>query len=411
MSQSIKRYDGITALKAISCLMVFLSHWNGAFGNWGLALLDWLFRQSPLKIMTFGNMAVCIFLMLSGTLISLKVYRGAPGQWGRDMLKRYFRLVIPIFGTHLLVYVLSLTGLFRTGQAASLMGNDWLATYYGTPVSLWTVARCTFITSIFTGDSSLYGPLWMMNYVFFGTVFSWLFAEVTAAMTLKGRTVFLLLVFGGFLVLDSYYVCFFLGNLLAQLLIWLKKSKEKALMTGGLVFVRLLSAASMALFFGGIWLALQSFVITYRLVDRGVGGALGNASFWGLLAGFFLCWGFLFLWELQLTGKEGNRPAVTAAFLMKPLIWLGERCYAVFLVHWLVICTFSCGFYCHFINRQNWFYLGINFFLTLALIVITSEIFYVLTEKLAYTYFWKKFQQLFYKPCADDVEMNRKLLQ
>ena len=67
----MKRYDSITAIKAISCLMVFLSHWSGAFSSWGHVFLDRLFIQSPFRIMTFGNMAVCIFLMLSGTLAAM----------------------------------------------------------------------------------------------------------------------------------------------------------------------------------------------------------------------------------------------------------------------------------------------------------------------------------------------------
>ncbi|MGN0986256.1 MAG: acyltransferase family protein [Otoolea sp.] len=374
----MKRYDSITAIKAISCLMVFLSHWNGAFASWGHASLDWLFLQSPLRMMTFGNLAVCIFLMLSGTLVSLKVYRGQPISWGSEMTKRYLRMAIPIFGTHVLVYLLFRLQLFRTGEAAALMGNAWLATFYSVPLSLWGVVKKSFLTSVFLGDSSYYGPLWMMNYIFFGTVFSIVLAESLRGMSRRGRVVTELLLFGVFLVLDSYYLCFLMGNVLAQLLLWLESEKASR---------GVLTAGSAVLLLGGWKLILESFVITFRLEARGVGGALKSASFWGMLGGFFFSWGFLFLWELWL-GEERK-------LLLRPILWLGERSYSVFLVHWLVICTFSCGFYIRFLERPNWFYLGVNFFASMAVTFFCTELFYLIFEKGAFEWCWKRAKAFF----------------
>ena len=394
----MKRYDSITAIKALSCLMVFLSHWSGAFAGWGHVFLDRLFLQSPFRIMTFGNLAVCIFLMLSGTLAALKIYRGGSVSWGKEMMKRYLRMAIPIFGTHLLVYLLSQLDWFRTGEAAALLGNDWLATYYVSPPSLWTVTKNSFVTSVFLGDSSLYGPLWMMNYIFFGTVFSILLAEGLREMNRKGRLAVQLLLFGAFLMMDSYYLCFMMGGVLAQLILWLERRKEKV--GSDMKWLILLSLAALFLFLAGWQLTLASFALTAALQAWGVGGALGNASFWGMMGGFLLCCGGILLWELWL--GEGTEPKgselrsegrselrLRPGRILRPLLWLGERSYSVFLVHWLVICTFSCGFYCRFINKPNWFYLGVNFFVTTAVMLVCTELFYRLVEKAAYEWAWK----------------------
>ena len=391
----MKRYDSITAIKAISCLMVFLSHWSGAFSSWGHVFLDRLFIQSPFRIMTFGNMAVCIFLMLSGTLAAMKIYRGGTVSWGTEMIKRYLRMAVPVFGTHLLVYFLFHLNLFRTGEAAFLMGNDWLGCYYRVAPSLWNVVKNSFITSVFSGDSSLYGPLWMMNYIFFGTVFSILLAEALSQMSRRAKIVVQLLLLGAFLVLDSYYVCFLMGNIVAQLLLWLEKlcGDSACRSSDGKQSKIAISLASVVLFFGGWKLALKSFALTAFLQGLGVTGALGNASFWGMIGGFLLSCGFISFWELwepfvaDESQKMGKR---VVRLLVRPFLWVGERSYSVFLVHWLVICTFSCGFYCRFVERPNWFYLGVNFFLTTAVLLICTEIFYILIEKAAFTWAWNR---------------------
>ena len=412
----MKRYDSITAIKAVSCMMVFLSHWNGAFASWGHGSLDWFFLQSPFRMLTFGNMAVCIFLILSGTLVSLKIYRGSAFSWGTEICKRYVRMAIPIFGTHLLVFFLFRLGLFRTGQAAAVMGNEWLASYYAYPISLGTVFKNSFVTSVFRGDSSYYGPLWMMNYIFFGTVFSVVLAEGLKGMSKKGRVLFMTLLFGIFLVLDSYYLCFLMGNVMALLMLWLEKWKveeterrserkyqmsvqkrSEALSDGDAETGRMnaawrptkaaLVAVSAVLFTFGVWLGLESFLITYRLMAHGIGMALGNASFWGLMSGFFMIWGVIFLWEILCCDRR--------TFWKWPLLWIGERSYSVFLVHWLVICTFSCGFYCRFIVKPNWFYLGVNFFATTAVMLVGTEVFYQLVEKRAFAWVWNRVKEIF----------------
>lgn len=398
----MKRYDSITAIKAISCMIVFLSHWNGAFASWGHKSLDWLFLTSPFRMLTFGNMAVCIFLMLSGVLVSLKVFRGGRFSWGEEMLKRYARMVIPIFGTHVLVYLLFQMDLFRTGQAAAAMGNGWLASYYNTPISLKTVFKNSFVTSIFLGDSSCYGPLWMMNYIFFGTVFSVVLAEGIKCMTKGGKALCYVLLFGAFLILDSYYLCFLFGSILAQLLLWLERKKKEGMQQGRKAAVSLFSAG---LFFFGVWLGLSSFVITYRLQAAGVGYALGNASFWGLLSGFLMIWGLTFLWELLEPEQKTRNGRIDWQKLWKgPLLWLGERSYSVFLVHWLVICTFSCAFYCRFVTvRPNWFYLGVNFFATTAGMLLCTEIFYQLIEKRLFAWIWNYMKRLFFAANREEL--------
>lgn len=388
----MKRYDSITAIKAISCMIVFLSHWNGAFSGWGHKALDWLFLKSPFRMLTFGNLAVCMFLMLSGTLVSLKVYCGSRFCWREELLKRYTRMAVPIFGTHLLVYLAFRFHWFYTGQAAAQMGNDWLSSYYNVPISWKRVLLNSFITSVLQGDSSYYGPLWMMNYIFFGTVFSVVLAESVKELTKKGKWLLCVILFAVFLVLDSYYLCFLLGNILALFLLWIeeqKKSELKGLKKG------IVCLGFAVLFLAGVKLGLFSFLLTYRLQEAGIGYALGNASFWGMLSGFLMVCGLLFLWEL-LEKEEASEETVWRKIWKRPLLWLGERSYSVFLVHWLVICSFSCAFYCRFgATKPNWFYLGVNFFATLALLFVCTELFYQIVEKRLSAWSWRCLKRLF----------------
>lgn len=390
----MKRYDSITAIKAIACMIVFFSHWNGAFASWGHKSLDWFFLKSPFRMLTFGNMAVCIFLMLSGTLVSLKIFRGSPFDWGEELLKRYVRMAVPIFGTHLLVYLAFRLHFFYTGQAAALMGNEWLSFYYryDLPISLKTVFCNSFITSVFLGDSSYYGPLWMMNYIFFGTIFSVVLAAGVKEMTTKGKRLLFLALFAIFLVLDSYYCCFLFGNVLALLLLWLEQQSKTGWNVQKKVLVCL---GSVLLFLFGVWLGLTSFFIANRLQSAGIGAALGNASFWGLVSGFLMSLGLIVLWELLDEPEKKQR--IGRAVWQRPILWLGERSYSVFLVHWLVICTFSCAFYSRFVTEKpNWFYLGVNFFATALVMLAGTEIFYQLVEKRLFAGSLRLLKRLFF---------------
>lgn len=370
-----QRYDSITAIKAVSCFLVFTTHWWGTFYGWGSGKLNQLLSWGPFRLLTYGSMMVCIFVMLSSTLTALKVYRGKPYSWAEEMGKRYLRLAVPIFATSLAVYLLLRFGLFQNQQAALLLENDWLAMYYAQPQSVKNLFITSFVTSIVNGDSSFYGPLWMMKYIFFGTVFSIVLAEAMKGMNRAGKAVTVAVIFAMFLVVNSYYLCCLLGNVTALMILEMEKRLEATKNKK-----RMWVILSAAVFCFGVYLSLRSFVIAAFLQAHGIGMALGDAVFWITISGAVMVWGILPFWSLCL---ERGKPLWKRA-----LLWVGDRSFSVFLVHWLVITTFSCRFYTSFHESPAWLSVGVNFLATTAVMFLCTEIFYVVFEQKAFQIVW-----------------------
>ena len=129
--------DGI---KFIACMIIFWTHFVGAFYslcavNPGLGpRMEFLLTHSPLKIFTDSAMMLMIFMMISGYLAAGKKIRTFRELW-QAVLFRYFRFVLPFLFANLLVCVIWYTVGFRTQSAAELLHNDWVRGYYVIPVT------------------------------------------------------------------------------------------------------------------------------------------------------------------------------------------------------------------------------------------------------------------------------------
>ena len=329
-------------------------------------------------------MCVHVFLMLSGVLISMKVLRGKSYSWPQEAIRRYLRLSVPIFGTSVLVIFCQRAGLLWNLAAAPYAPTDFLGMFYETPIPLYKGITLPFVQSIFLGDSSLYGPLWMIPYIFYGTFFSIILSEVARGLKGKGQTLLYLLMAAAFLLMGGYYVNFYLGNLIAFLLLRLEERREN----GGTRREKLLTACAGAVFLAvGIKLALDAFILAAReWVHLGT-PTLNDANFWLAVGGAAASFGFILLWEALLSGRQLR--------LAKPILWVGERSYSVFLTHWLVICTFSSWFYLHFYDRGNpKLSIALNFVLSLALTLAASHGFYELLEKRTAHFLWNRAKRL-----------------
>ena len=128
--------------------------------------------QTPLSVVYAGKFAVVIFFVLSGFVLSYSFFlkRDRSVLWS-GVVRRYFRLTIPILASTLLAWALLQTGLCYNQAAAAISPNVALSDYYHFSPA-FVAALKEGLTSVFymTDPATTYNPvLWTMKTEFQGS--------------------------------------------------------------------------------------------------------------------------------------------------------------------------------------------------------------------------------------------------
>ncbi|MBQ8934051.1 MAG: acyltransferase family protein [Lachnospiraceae bacterium] len=424
------QYRSISLIKAFACITVVVAHWKAFFASMGSPGIDSLVFEGPLVLLIYSSMGVSIFLMLSAALAGLKVYRGQRIHAGREVLKRYIRLSIPIFVTSLTVFCLQKAGLIFTSEAGALLGNDFVAGLYAAPLKAWDLFRISFFTALLREENSFYVPFWMMSYIFLGSLVSMALSFVIRSLGNAGKAAVFGFLILGMSFLDSYYLCITLGNLIAYLL---SESEKRGLLgieihsDAGNGKRTLLIVAAVLLLIFGMWFSTKAYVIAWNVNAAGIGAPLNDSWFWQVIAGFCICIGFIWGWELLFAARgqtkaacnyakslpqsggafDGNVYAASNEAEQKPfsrrkgcmstgligwirciihwigsfINWIGNISYEIFLTHWFIFSSFSCLFYLKSAHMHMHVSILLNFALTFVLILLCSAVYHELITK------------------------------
>lgn len=123
-AQRLAALDGLRGWAALS-VVVFHLTWE-CFG----ALFPVL-RTIPAALFANGNFAVALFLMVSGYVLTIRGWRSEDkSAVFRSILKRYFRLTVPILGAVLIYWAVISLGLVMSHQAAGIVHRpEWLGSF------------------------------------------------------------------------------------------------------------------------------------------------------------------------------------------------------------------------------------------------------------------------------------------
>lgn len=335
----------LEALRGIAALVVLFHHSLLAFFPRFHGLLDpesqYALFGTPFFAAINGSAAVILFFVLSGFVLSLKALRGRDYSiLLRNSLKRWPRLMFPVFIVNLASGALAGWGVYANSAAAAAVRSTWLGWFFVDAPSGASALRAAAyegaISTFLFGEYYFNSSLWTMTYEFFGSFL----CLATALFMLLSR---------------NYAPAIFL--FVATLALWLI----------GPLYWPFLAGVGLAAFYSSCWWHVVPLWVSKR------GGA-----FWILaVGGLFILFGYhealaptsnplgfyaflspLYEWDALTTRVVIHSLASTflivltlsTPFLRNSLrsgwgAWLGRMSFPIYLVQVSVICSLASSVY------------------------------------------------------------------
>ena len=179
-----------------------------------------LFPGLVLNFLSDGHLAVLVFFILSGYVLSAAHLETGKGKLALAAVARYFRLMLPILFTCLIAYLLLKWGLMFHLNLPPTPTEPyrWFQNFYHFDASLWNAIRfSTYDVFVkFNPKTSYNAILWTMHIELLGSFliygYLWLFRsteKVHWSLALAATAILL--------VYKPFYACFLMGYLLAEI--------------------------------------------------------------------------------------------------------------------------------------------------------------------------------------------------
>ncbi len=336
MAAEPRKIIGLDSVRGIAALIVVFWHWATIFypalmsgpGSPIHSSYELTVYQSPLSFFFTGNFAVVMFFILSGFVLTVKYFSHNQGSLFPAAIKRYIRLMPVVLFSTLFGFAIMSAGWIYQLQAAGLSHSVYLGTYYNFhPSLLDALGQGSFL--VFTQVWPLnvaYNPvLWTIYYEMLGAMLVFGLATLTRGQSKR----WLLYIIGLVIFINTYFVGFIMGVLLADLYaskpaLFERIRKARAIYK----FLALMLAVCIAGYplagdpktFGAYWNAITLF--GSNLTD--------SRTILQLLAGSI----FIIL-TLSWT-------RFTRFMELRPLRWLGKISYALYATHFILLYSLTC---------------------------------------------------------------------
>ena len=358
-STSIKNKNA-DGLRGIACLAVVLHHFVGAFLPYLLhhiypesfaaksapSLLVKIFSSPAITLFYNGGFPVMIFFVLSGYVLATPYYNNNsnPTVLHRRLWGRYFRFAIPVAASILISFIIYQCHGYFNIPAAEISGStgstSWLYTCFKPGLSYITLFKDMLWRSLILGEGNFNPVCWSLKAEFIGSIYLLLFYIAKP----KGFNVLLLLLVMLLMyTLDNKTPIFLYTILSGSLLNIIPIPKKSCL------FLLLLG-----LFFG----AFQYENAIYNL--------LPSVQSWDQRY-FYNTLGALLVTAPIVHGYG------SCFFQSRLLQFLGTISFPLYLLHFIVLCSFSCWLY--LLLPQNSMTLCLNLALYLAMAIGLSVLF------------------------------------
>ena len=339
------RIPWLTGLKGFCCLHIFTHHFFLGFypatyygaeaASKTVSGIDVRMASEPFGVILNGSYSLCTFLMISAFLFACKVMRDEESGKRTDFFtlirRRYLRLMVP-FGAVVCLYYVVIRTLDRlhlnvTGKTLSLPFRE--------------AVKHVVLYQWFFYDVEIDGIFWTMSLFLVGACLAAFFALFDRKERWYMPFVYLGISYP-IVLRDHYYAGVLMGVILADLLCFGRlqdlSARFPALGQPAVRYAAGILSLLVSVFLGGYPCHAPVDGTAYALLPEiGILGAV-RYDYFHCLASFLLM-GALFLlpWSFGLSGKV--------------MTWLGERSFAFYLVHMLILEYF--GYYFEMVLEQR----------------------------------------------------------
>lgn len=372
-----KRITWIDGLRGAASLFIVFHHfimgyypaaYKGAEGVPHLQKgVETAFSQSLPGFFVTGDLWVSVFCLISGFVIAYQVFHMKDEkQFSSSLLKRYPRLMLPVFALSVMVYIMLHLNLFYNNPASLLSGSEWLAQFYQDKTTLYDLFFSSIVDTWIVGMSTLYSnAFWMLAELFAGSFMAYILAAMGKGMNRNMLYVYIGVVLM-YLSTNSRLTDFALGVLAAYVVEQfgerIKKHKKACICAG----IFMLAAAVV---FGAYPVGHEPDN-AYRILNH-LPKRLNPVYFYHMLAAGLL---LMSIWLLEPLGK---------ALSKKPVLFLGKISYSLYLVHIPVIYSLSAWILVKLMAKTGNYNLsaGLSFAISLPVMIFLAWLFYRFIEK------------------------------
>lgn len=362
------RIDYIDGIRGMSSILVILCHLACVFIP-GLYFVEHIHNgfehiwiNSPLNVLTNGNMPVQSFFVLSGFLIARKMYQ--PSRKMISPLREYRKLLRVVIPGILFAVILMAFGLMFHIKAAEYNSTLSFVNDYNNfkPTFLSVVKDVFFSTFV---DKSIYvGPFWTIKYEFLGALLITALSYYAAANT-KSK-LFYIIIGVALLFINPYLVSFVIGAFVFDCLF---KENDETILGKIVRFLLSKKALVFFLFVIGIYLLcvnnyLSNIWKPFKLLKK-----LNITSEIVAAMGVGTC----------LLCIEKTK-AIKKLLSICPLKFLGSISAYTYAFHWPIILSLGCGMYLLLKGFLPYYYCVLV--ISLSVIIVTIILAYLYTKLL-----------------------------
>lgn len=352
----------IDGLRGIGALIVFFCHFTFAF-YYGLYSLrpehshtatnvEAVIGKSPLNIFYSGNFAVRLFLVVSGFVLCYHYFQNyEKKRLIFSGINRYIRLVIPIIFVNLAAFVLMYLGLYKNSEASMIAkSKEWFYGFNHFTPNLFNAMKEAVFGCFFFSENKYNGVLWTVKYLFLGALLVYVLAYFIGQW--KYRYVIYILLIGALCLTD--YAGILIGFFLCDIVCTKGEIVDK---------LRRYPLLSWIVFIVGFYFG------SYPSYGEGVQGTIYGIFKVPLVVPFHLL-GAVLMFTAVLLNKT-----LQTFFSNKVFIWLGKVSYSLYLVHFMIIATFSSWFILTFYQRLGYpITVAIDFIITSLIVLSISAL-------------------------------------
>ncbi|MCC7302063.1 MAG: acyltransferase [Bacteroidia bacterium] len=289
--------------------------------------LELWFYSSPLNVIANGNFCVMIFFVLSGFVLSHKyLSQGDFSILTNAAKRRYFRLFIPVGFTLLLSFILLRLNAYKHLEVSVIAHSEpWMGTLWRMDPSFGTWLEFFFYRVMFQGWHDYDTSMWTMSKELYGSFL--VFGLLAITHKLKSKNIaFLAAIILAFLFDMDHYIGFFAGMMLFSL-------EKLALKSEGILSRTVLPWTLMA---GGLLLgSFPSLAWAYM-------------SWWDFIKNQAILDHFVFIHSIgaiMVVAAVIMSPIMQKILGTKPLLFLGNISFSLYLLHPLVLGSFASSFF------------------------------------------------------------------